>query len=567
MMYVNIIHRPSFMDGFKFQQDIAHDLGFKTTILFTLQSLFEEETIQYCLNERDKYGDELGICMSTMECKEIEELTGSREMMLHLFSFETQKKVIDFVFNRFKTVTGDYPKSISTYYIGAKTLQWMKEQYPSLEIAITNCFEEGVNMYHGNCNAWNLFCEGGPWGAYYPSKVNSLVPAKDEESAIGVVGVPHLNRDMLMAYIGRDDCYSSHSANVQRGMVNDGNKCQYLYDFIHQWVKQGDYNKDVYYNMFVGPNWLMEGKNFEESQEDSRDLYKQTLEECKRLEDEGKACICTMDEYAGYHKANHSPGECEVNHWKDLLYNSKREIVWYVSPQYRLAIDVCLGGTFVDLRPYAGEYEVETGINESNIWNGGYPFALSFPHRWSFHTATVNGVDLGTVRTRAKIENLENGEKRIILEPVGITVDGDDVTVATIFDMKKDGIIKMIRKIISAPDKNKEYSISEDFKGCVGLNEYPVDFSGTVLKVTDKDGKIETLVAGYQDRKIGGCAIKGECDVEVLNTRFVFTPEGDSVEIYAEEGYMFAPYYTMRTIHNKIKEGEEAVTWLKIEKK
>ena len=409
--------------------------------------------------------------------------------------------------------------------------------------------------------------EGGPWGAYYPSKVNSLVPAKDEESAIGVVGVPHLNRDMLMAYIGRDDCYSSHSANVQRGMVNDGNKCQYLYDFIHQWVKQGDYNKDVYYNMFVGPNWLMEGKNFEESQEDSRDLYKQTLEECKRLEDEGKACICTMDEYAGYHKANHSPGECEVNHWKDLLYNSKREIVWYVSPQYRLAIDVCLGGTFVDLRPYAGEYEVETGINESNIWNGGYPFALSFPHRWSFHTATVNGVDLGTVRTRAKIENLENGEKRIILEPVGITVDDEDVIVGTTFDMKNGGTIKMTRKIISAPDKNKEYSISEDFKGCVGLNEYPVDFSGTVLKVTDKDGKIETLVAGYQDRKIGGCAIKGECDVEVLNTRFVFTPEGDSVEIYAEEGYMFAPYYTMRTIHNKIKEGEEAVTWLKIEKK
>ena len=250
MMYVNVVHRPTNdMDGFKFQQDVAHNLGLKTTILFTIDALFDEARIEYCLNESEKYGDELGINLSTIDCKEIKQLINSRELMLHLLSFETQKKVVDFVFSRFKEVTGSYPTSISTYYIGAKILQWMKDSYPSLEIAITNCFEEGVHMYHGNCNAWNLFCEGGPWGAYYPSKCNSLVPAKDKNSAIDVVGVPHLNRDMLMAYIGRDDCYSSHSANVQRGMVNEGNKCQYLYDFIHEWVKQDDYNKDVYYNM------------------------------------------------------------------------------------------------------------------------------------------------------------------------------------------------------------------------------------------------------------------------------------------------------------------------------
>jgi len=238
-----------------------------------------------------------------------------------------------------------------------------------------------------------------------------------------------------------------------------------------------------------------------------------------------------------------------------------------VSPQYRIAIDICLGGTFVDLRPYAGEYEVETGINEKKVWNGGYPFALSFPHRWSYHTATVNGVDLGTVRTRAKIEELEQGEKRIILEPVEITVDGVEVTVGTTFEMKNGGIIKIIRKIISASGKDKAYVINEAFKGCVGLNEYPVDYSGTVLKVTGINGIEETLIAGYLDRKIGGRATSAECEVEGLNTRFVFTHEGDNTEIYAEEGCMFAPYYTISTIHNDIKEGEEAVTWLKIEKK
>jgi len=61
MMYVNIIHRPGFMDGFKFQQELAHNMGFKTTILFTIPAMFNEETIVYSLNVRDKYGDELGI--------------------------------------------------------------------------------------------------------------------------------------------------------------------------------------------------------------------------------------------------------------------------------------------------------------------------------------------------------------------------------------------------------------------------------------------------------------------------------------------------------------------------
>ena len=93
-------------------------------------------------------------------------------------------------------------------------------------------------MYDGNRHSWNLFCEGSPWSAYYPSNKNSMCPAMNEDEAIGIVGIPHLNRDMLMAYIGRDDCFSSHSANVQRGLVNEGKKCKYLYDFFDEWQKK-----------------------------------------------------------------------------------------------------------------------------------------------------------------------------------------------------------------------------------------------------------------------------------------------------------------------------------------
>lgn len=38
-------------------------------------------------------------------------------------------------------------------------------------------------MFAGCSYTWYLFSEGGPWTAYYPSKSNSLCPAKDKDEA------------------------------------------------------------------------------------------------------------------------------------------------------------------------------------------------------------------------------------------------------------------------------------------------------------------------------------------------------------------------------------------------
>ena len=79
-----------------------------------------------------------------------------------------------------------------------ESINKVKEKYPSVKIAIISCFEEGIKMFAGCDYSWYLFSEGGPWSAYYPSKANSLCPAKNKDEAIDIIGVPHLNRDMLM---------------------------------------------------------------------------------------------------------------------------------------------------------------------------------------------------------------------------------------------------------------------------------------------------------------------------------------------------------------------------------
>ena len=74
--------------------------------------------------------------------------------------------------------------------------------------------------------------------------------------------MPHLSRDMLMSYLSRDDYFSSHTANMQRGLLNEGKECQYIYDFLDEWLKQEQYNDVVYFNNYTGAGWLNDGRNY-----------------------------------------------------------------------------------------------------------------------------------------------------------------------------------------------------------------------------------------------------------------------------------------------------------------
>src|ERR1700687_2444627 len=61
------------LDIFKTQQRIAHENGFTTTIQMTYASLFNEEAVQIAKEHHEKYGDEIGVTLLGLSCKEFRE--------------------------------------------------------------------------------------------------------------------------------------------------------------------------------------------------------------------------------------------------------------------------------------------------------------------------------------------------------------------------------------------------------------------------------------------------------------------------------------------------------------
>ncbi len=571
MLYCNIIHRTEgnfIRDSLRFQQDTAHELGFQTTLLTTYRVFFNPEMIDYCKSQRDCYGDELGYFCHPLEGPQYKALTGTDDPVW-LQPFENKKKYFDDVMARFQETFGCHPKSIAAYYLDAKTLCYIKEKYPSVKISIVNCFDEGVHMYTGCLNSWYLFCEGGPWTAYYPSKANSMCPATSREEAIGIIGVPHLNRDMLMAYTSRDDYYSSHSANMQRGKANDHDRCDYLYDFFDEWIFQAQLNGHGYYNIYAGASWLERGYE-DETAEDSHSLYRQTLAYCKQKQDEGLAKVLTMGQYADWHEANVTVDSNDVVLWKDLLCKSKRQLFWAVNPHYRLAVDPNIGGAIVDLRPYAGRFPKETGPDCLNSWDGSYPFVISNEHRTSFHTCEIQVGDAKTTlleyRTTGTVEKLSERVCRLTLKPITLELGGVELTIQTVYTVDDSRDIQITRKLLSVSDPNVTVTLREILKASVGTTQYPEDLRGIVLTLEDDAGTtLAHIPFEYRQRVAASEAAKAAvCVLPGLNARLALT--GGFTHAQIEEGRMFDPFFTLKG-SAELTEGEALDVCLTISRK
>ncbi len=569
-MYCNILHRaasPLMMDSLKFQQDTAHKLGLKTTLHIPLKGMDYPEIIEYYKQQARDFGDEIGIHFHGIESEAYKEAFGEDEpiIMLFLKPLEQRKKIIDFMFERFYGFFGFYPVSIAGYYFDADSLSYINEKYPSVKIAVTSCFEEGIKMFAGCSYTWYLFSEGGPWTAYYPSKANSLCPAKNKEEAIDIICVPHLNRDMLMSYLSRDDYFSSHTANMQRGKLNKGKKCQYIYDFLDEWIDQDKYNDTVYFNNYTGSGWLNEGRNFEESSEDSKDLYRQCLEYYKKKSDEGKLDIVTMEEYAKIHKEKVAIGRGDINLFHDLVSKSGRELLWYVDSNWRLAIDPICGGNIVDLRPYAGRIKQDLGPNSSQMWNGSYPFALNFLHRQAYLSSVVGGAPLSNLRCHVnKIERPDEHQIYVEFEPMTIGKGENEIEFVSSFLFCDDGRLYLKKKILRTAKPDTKVKIIENMNGTWGRTEYPEDISGTEMSIENKNGDKAGFKCEYKFRKnIFENATVLSAKVPMINTQFTFETDIDGTVGEIREGAMFSPNYSL-CMTQYVKAGEESSICLRI---
>lgn len=104
---------------------------------------------------------------------------------------QEREKLIDVYMADFKETFGYYPKSVSSWFIDAHSLNYMYEKYHI--VASGNCKDQyGTDGY----TLW-----GGYWNqAYYPSKINSYMPAQHEENQIPVPVFRMLGSDPVRQY-------------------------------------------------------------------------------------------------------------------------------------------------------------------------------------------------------------------------------------------------------------------------------------------------------------------------------------------------------------------------------
>ena len=572
-MQVNILHRPepepSRKHVFPMQQEMVHKLGFKTTVLATAGALEDQDTIDQMKKDHDKYGDELGLSFHMLDTPEIVKVTGFDEAAFWLYTESDKRKVIRFLVNRFREVFGFDPQSAASYHFDASSLRILAEECPSVKTVVGGCFEEGVRVYHGCNHSWYLFNEGMPWGPWYPSKSHTLRPAKSKEDAFDIVAVPHLSRDMVLAYEGRNDFWASHPPNVQRGMGNIGDKCPYDKNLIDQYRYQEKFNDGFsYLNVFVSAQWLVPNHNSEEPVDVSISLYRQQLEYIKSLVDEGKAEVTTMTEFGNFYREKFPIAHREVSLAKEVLYGSGKHYFWYIDPNMRVLVDMYQGCTIGDLRPYISEVPVTTGPDSKNGMFGSYPYLVHSQHRTGYLHHCYDGsrttailkygdstVDLADVAFRCG-EVFEN-HRGFVTEPAKIKFNGDTTAtlkVRYLFDEPGEIIIE--RELVSIDGGNsRQIEITEYFKGCFGITEYPQDMSSVELSIDDDPN--QTIKFSYNRRSLSAKKVSFvQAQIPPINT--IVGMEPADVKNWTgsiSDGILFNPYYTLK-LTRTLKAGE-----------
>ena len=102
-----------------------------------------------------------------------------------------REKLADVYMIDFKQIFGYYPKSVASWFIDAHTLNYLYQKYKI--VASANCKDQyGTDGY----TLW-----GGYWNqAYYPSKINSYMPAQNEKNQIPVPIFRLLGSDPVRQY-------------------------------------------------------------------------------------------------------------------------------------------------------------------------------------------------------------------------------------------------------------------------------------------------------------------------------------------------------------------------------
>ena len=581
-MIINILHRPGVgrqSEMFFLEQQIAHGLGFKTTIMMPVWSLSQPSLVQTAKHDSETWGDEIGLYFGDMDFSCIDGVGESQEPFLWLHTSQAKRAIIDEALRQFRAAFGHDPVSCGSFHMDAESLAYLKQQCPGLQIVVGGCFEEGVKVFHGCNNSWYLFNEGMPWCPWYAAKENTLRPAASEADWSGVIAVPHLSRDMVLSYEGRNDFFASHTGNVQRAMANEGRQMPYALNMADMYRYQERFNSGFsYLNIFVSPGWLRGNPYVQDDDETSQQLYRDYLSYFAQLKQEGQVQDMTMGGFAAWFRENVPLGQPQVYDAKEILYGSGKEYLWYSSPDLRVTFDLCQGGSIGDLRPLTARLPRCTGADRPDGFFASNPYIIHSQYRSGNSHHYLDGarttllvehagetLDLCDFPVRMRSIERHGNAVRFALTDAELSFsDGTTARIATTFDILSNSHI-IIRRALRCGDPNAVFKLTEYVKGCWGVTEYPEDMTSLTLAVEGAQrDELRFAYKGRTLRRTDGATASAV--IPPLGTEVRLVPEcAQYREAGAAEGILFNPYYTL-TLSGEFTDGKEACACLELKK-
>ena len=233
------------------------------------------------------------------------------------YSLKEREQLADVYMNDFKNIFGYYPKSVGSWFIDAHTLNYLYEKYQI--VASSNCKDQygtdGYTLWGGYLNQ-----------AYYPSKINSYMPAQHEQNQIPVPIFRMLGSDPIRQY---DEGLGSKRQSVitlepvyKEGGADSAWVNWYFKTLIEGASMEFGYVQAGQENSFT---WKEMAKGFE--------LQMPLI---ARLRDEDKLKVETLSETGAWFKNHYKTTPASSVTVNEGLNGSDRKTVWFDSRIYRL---------------------------------------------------------------------------------------------------------------------------------------------------------------------------------------------------------------------------------------
>ena len=233
------------------------------------------------------------------------------------YSPEEREKLADVYMIDFKKIFGYYPKSVASWFIDAHTINYLYQKYKI--VASANCKDQyGTDGY----TLW-----GGYWNqAYYPSKINSYMPAQNEKNQIPVPVFRLLGSDPVRQYdlgLGSNRQGVVTLEPVYKDAGGDSTWVNWFFkEFVEGESMEYAYTQAGQENSFT---WDAMSKGFEIQ-----------MPLIARLRDEKKVKVETLAESGQWFRAHYKiTPATSVTVNKDLN-GSNRKTVWFNSRFFRV---------------------------------------------------------------------------------------------------------------------------------------------------------------------------------------------------------------------------------------